>query len=258
MGVNLERIIMLPTKFLLIRPGQFTQNIKFKIKIGDAVVEESSEVKFLGMTINNRLSWKDHIYGKGKLIANLRLCSFMIRKMKYKIPTKELFQMAQATFCSKVNYGVAVYGNVNFDSNSKGTSSMRRLQVIQNNMLRMVSSKFMKRREWGTSRLCNHYGILSRNQSAAKCILLEYWKVVKHDNHPLKDLIFNEKEIMEKPITRFRKALKIPPINPKIKRITFSNQAIKLWNMGPNEFRHTGKYSEAKRIAKVFAKTLPY
>lgn len=208
--------------------------------------------------LNNKLSWDDHLFGNNRLINELRKRLFLLRKIKNRIPYNELFQVAKSTFVSKLAYGLVLFGSVKFANLDPSKSYMKKLQIIQNKMLRTISSKFMKTEDFGTKKLCMHYDILSINQMTAYFTVLEFWKVINNKYNPLKYLVkelSDSQEIYHS--TRFKEDGKIQPIYKNHNKPTFLSQGIKLWNLIGNDFREARKYSTAKRIAYKFSKTLP-
>ena len=59
-------------------------------------------------------------------------------------------------------------------------------------MLRTISNARMVTKEWGTKKLCEKYQVLSVNQHIIKIRLLEVWKALKINNHPLKYMFESE------------------------------------------------------------------
>ena len=52
---------------------------EFDVKIGDEIVKQVSETKFLGITIDNKLSWDTHI---NKLSKNCRVLLVFLTELK--------------------------------------------------------------------------------------------------------------------------------------------------------------------------------
>ena len=75
------------TGLLIIRARGTTQDTR-SIVLGGKIVTESPVHKILGMTINNKLTWDDHIYGKGGLISSLNSKLGAIKRISYHVPAK--------------------------------------------------------------------------------------------------------------------------------------------------------------------------
>ena len=65
MYVNKLHINMEKCCFIHFKPGntnkEYTVTAEFDVKIGDEIIKQVSETKFLGITIDNKLSWDTHI-----------------------------------------------------------------------------------------------------------------------------------------------------------------------------------------------------
>ena len=87
-------------------------NPKLSLKIGDTEIEEKSETNFLGMQLDNKLTWKAHIAHickkVSKSIAVLRLVRSIFPKNILKIIYMSLFY-SYVSYCNLI-WGSAVYG----------------------------------------------------------------------------------------------------------------------------------------------------
>ena len=87
-------------------------NPKLSLKIGDTEIEEKSETNFLGVQLDNKLTWKAHIAHickkVSKSIAVLRLVRSIFPKNILKIIYMSLFY-SYVSYCNLI-WGSAVYG----------------------------------------------------------------------------------------------------------------------------------------------------
>ena len=95
-----------PTKTLL----------QANIKIGSTIIEQcghnykNTSIKFLGIMIDDRLSWTDHItYVKSKLIKIIALIS----QIKKHFPSHLKIMVFKSLFMPHLLYGIATYGHSN-------------------------------------------------------------------------------------------------------------------------------------------------
>ena len=107
LSLNLEKTVML--KF-------WSDNKSFDIKIQDQVLKNSKTTKFLGITIDENLTWKDHINGfYNKLGTNKHL----LMNAQNLMPGKILEQIYYAHVYSHLTYGLAIWGSMLIKTNKK-------------------------------------------------------------------------------------------------------------------------------------------
>ena len=82
---------------------------KIPLKLNETEIEEVTETKFLGVTIDNQLSWNGHITS---LTKKLKCCAGQINRISNFIP-KDLHKSIYHTlYESHLNYGITVWGGV--------------------------------------------------------------------------------------------------------------------------------------------------
>lgn len=59
-------------------------------------------------------------------------------------------------------------------------------------MLRTILNRQLPRQMLNSQKLCEKFRILSVDQMTAKIILIEFWKLVEIEKHPLHDWLDNE------------------------------------------------------------------
>ena len=96
------------------------------------------------MIINNKLSWKDHLYGdkdNSGLVSQLKQRVGTLKRLSKYMSTERLKMMVSGIFYSKLMYCLPVIGNVHgldIYRDSKGRSAgmtvtdCNKLQVLQN------------------------------------------------------------------------------------------------------------------------------
>ena len=80
-----------------------------KIKIGNHIIEEVSEARFLGVTIDKKLSWTPHIEHIRK---KLKSANGIIRRIRNFIPKNQFKSIYFALFESHITYCISVWGGV--------------------------------------------------------------------------------------------------------------------------------------------------
>ena len=105
------------------------------IDIQGVKVDEKEHCTVLGITINNKLNWKDHL---NYLKPQLRKTMMVLRRMKYRIPHAELRRIAISLFLSKIRYGLTVYGTAKLRQEDTLPDTTKDLQIVTNTMMRMI------------------------------------------------------------------------------------------------------------------------
>ena len=96
------------TKVLLFRPKNESRAAKINIILNGTPIEESEFAKYLGVIIDNKLSFEHHINQvKSKLIKG----NAIIAKVRNYIPRKLLINVYNAHIQPHINYGLNVWGH---------------------------------------------------------------------------------------------------------------------------------------------------
>ena len=94
----------------------------------DAPLEAVSSIKFLGVTVDNKLSWRQHIDNICKIISrNIGI----INKLKFHFPPSSLLMLYSSLILPYLNYGILVWGNTH-------QTLLDRLLLLQKKSLRII------------------------------------------------------------------------------------------------------------------------
>ena len=86
------------------------EQINYDIVLDDTKLQRVTETKFLGVVIDENLSWKNHIQGISKTISrNIGV----LNKIKYFIPKRILYTLYCSLVLPYLNYGILVWGCAN-------------------------------------------------------------------------------------------------------------------------------------------------
>lgn len=108
--------------------GNYKETPELLIRINGIEIEKVTEIKFLGITIDNKLSWKSHIgHIQRKISKNIAI----INKAKYVLNYKALYILYSSLILSYLTYGIEVWGN-----NYK--SSLHSLVTLQKRAIRVI------------------------------------------------------------------------------------------------------------------------
>ena len=127
------------------------------VKIDDKIITETASEKLLGLTLNNRFTWNEYLYGENSptqgqktsgLLSQLSRRIGMLRMLSKRVPKTRLKIFADGLFYSKLHYCLPVFGNVfgldtynvqgqRFTAYTKEDN--RKLQVLQNSVMRLLT-----------------------------------------------------------------------------------------------------------------------
>ena len=125
---NKLTISMEKTNFVLFHtPNKpFVRN--YLIATENIVINHVDAVKYLGITIDEKLTWNAHV----EYVCNSLIKFFGIfKQLRHKVTINIVRQLYHAFIYSKIKYGLEVYGNTSSRNISK-------LQVMQNELLKYV------------------------------------------------------------------------------------------------------------------------
>ncbi len=117
------------TEFIIFRPPKKTILNRVTLKLNGVKLFESPKIKYLGIILDNRLTWKFHTH---ELSKKLSRSLAMIYKIRHLCTPEVLRSLYFSLFNSHLSYGLAVWGNCNRIYSEK-------LRVLQKKFLRAIS-----------------------------------------------------------------------------------------------------------------------
>ena len=115
------------TNYMLFCPGKIDQN-EHSIKIGVDVIQRTNSCKFLGIMIDDKLTWSEHIsYTKSKLCRSL----YAISRSKNVVPLKHLKTLYDSLIHPYISYGIVLWG-------STYSSYLQKIRICQNKAIRHI------------------------------------------------------------------------------------------------------------------------
>ena len=119
------------TKYLVFQPRQkVNSNFHPPLKIADQYLEQSYNIKYLGLVIDCFLSWHDHIdHISSKISKSVNI----IAKLKRHVTTQSLISIYYALVYPYLNYGCILWGN-NYEA------PVSQLVKLQNKVVRVINN----------------------------------------------------------------------------------------------------------------------
>ena len=102
-----------------------------KIKINNTIIDEVSSYKLVGITIDRKLTWKNHIAG---LCNSLKYINFLLNRIKNYTPINTMLLIYNSLFQSKLSFGIAIWGGI-----YKGQT--KQLEILQKKAIRAIYKK---------------------------------------------------------------------------------------------------------------------
>ena len=107
------------TEFIVFRPPRHNVDIRLTLKFHHTKLFESTKIKYLGLILDNKLSWKPHIT---ELCKKLSRAVGMLYKIRTFCPTSVMRSLYFSLFNSHLSYGLVVWGNASKIDINKITS----------------------------------------------------------------------------------------------------------------------------------------
>ena len=114
------------SKFLIITKNGRISSIN--IRINDHPIEQVHSIEYLGVTIDSKLSWKEHIK---YLESTLSTASGIMSKLRHYVPFDCLKSYYYAKVYSILQYAVLAWGGCN-------ETKLHRINVLHNNIVRLM------------------------------------------------------------------------------------------------------------------------
>ena len=206
------------------------------ITVNNIAIKRVSSAKYLGVTLDEKLKWDDHITSLQKTLMRTTN-SFKI--IKHYIPEKNKILLFNAYISSKIQYGIELYGRAN-------PTLLNKIQIRQNRALKVLYNKdFLT----PTNVLHSNFQILKVDDQY-KLNVLKF--VYKQQNNLLPE-IFGNQFVHNHNIhchnTRQSKKLHLYQHHTTHGTNKISYQGPKLWNSIPTEIQGSSSL-------KVFSKNV--
>ena len=113
------------TQYMVIQPPTKTFDLSmYNLIIDNVILTQTTSCKFLGMTIDESLSWKKHILN---INSKLSRAIFVIKQVKFYLPKESLHTLYYSLLHPHITYGILAWGNAK-------ASVLRKTQILQNRL----------------------------------------------------------------------------------------------------------------------------
>ena len=193
-------------------------NLKLPLKIQNIDIEEKSETSFLGVIIDNKLTWKHHI----KHITNKISKSIAIlRLLRHKFQKNILRMVYMSLIFSYINYCNLIWGGA-------CKSSLDSLYLLQKKAIRIVNnSEYLAH----TDPIFKSLGILNIYQVfKLNCVLFAY-KCLKTSQYPDFKKKIQKSSSIHSYKTRTNDLFRPPTERLELCQRSYLYQSVTLWNI---------------------------
>ena len=170
------------------RAAKLISTEEMKITVDGKEIFESTSEKLLGLVLNNKLTWKNHLYGDQDntgLIAQLGKRLGMLKQLSKHMSKEKLSYFSNGMFYSKLNYCLPVFGNIfGMETYKEENRRFFSFTIKDNNTLQVLQNKLNKilldaEYNTPTEDLLNQTGSLSILQMIAYHTAVSTYKIVQ-------------------------------------------------------------------------------
>ena len=205
------------TNFILFRGKRLIQSTP-RVFIDDKEIKQINKSKFLGVILDDCLSWIQHIDHIAKKMS--KSIGILARLSKY-LDSKTLVNMYYAFVYPYLHYCNEVWGHAY-------ASHQNRLYILQKRAIRIIS-KFNSRLQH-TAPLFMKFGIL-RLVDINKYIVGQFMFRVYHQSLPnIINNLFTVNSSVYEYNTRLRDAFHVPRVRSNMTKMTIGYKGVTLWN----------------------------
>jgi exonuclease III len=206
------------TKFsIFCRKNKFIPDTLNSMRLNDINIERSSHVKYLGIVVDEKLNWRQHIE---ELEKNLVKTVKSFRLIRNYLPNRVKLKIYYAYIHSKIKYGISLYGTA-------GKTLLNKIQVLQN---RAIKTLFNLDHFTPTRYLLQNYNLLSV-KDLYKFTVAHFVHQQRTQSLPLvfRDFFqINTTNVGRE--TRQSNLLRIPKMNTEQAKHSIKYTGTKIWN----------------------------
>ena len=118
------------TEFIIFKPPKKNIHQRITLKLNGTTLYESQKIRYLGLIMDERLTWKHHIT---ELSKKLSKSIGIIFKMKELCPQRVLISLYYSLVHSYLNYGACVWGNAD-------EIHVNKIRVLQKKIIRIIAN----------------------------------------------------------------------------------------------------------------------
>ena len=217
------------------------ENIQ-KLKIGTKFITRTKFIKYIGLTIDENLTWENHI---NDICCSLTKFFSIFYNIRHIINPHIARCIYYACIYSKIKYGIEIYG-------SASKTRLQKLQTLQNKLLRVLCNKD---RMYNTNELYTELNLLEVHDIFKVSILSFVHNCVNGKPIAIFQNYYQTREDIHSHNTRNKTYLQIPTARTELGRTTSHNIGARLWNTIESDLKSIkNQHSFRRKIQKYFMK----
>ena len=222
------------TNYMIINTNKTIKYDNFKIKMGGEIINEVDKYKYLGIMIDNRLSWKDHIKNN---INKVKKFISVLYKFRQFLPYNILKNITEVTIKPVIFYGIEIFA-------SKNTMELKRLQRLIDKIKKITDNNDSKSKH----EITDNITIYARYKY---CKLI--YNILYDDKLPLNiKKIYKGKIEVHNKGTRKTKNLHVNQLRTSMVKSSFLHQGLVEWNNLPREIQEIENCAKFTSMLKQY------
>ena len=208
------------TNFIIFTTADKRKNIDIPntLELNNIMINRTDQAKYLGLIIDEELSWKHHIDMLCNRIKRFFPSFYILRNY---VNTDHAKSIYYATLHSRIKYGIALYG-------AADKNIIEPLQILQNKLLRVLTKKD---RMYSTNKLHNDLELLKINDIYESEILSFVYNCVNKNVPKVMGNYFTMLSDTHNVNTRNKNHILYDPcLKSKIGRLSVKQKGVQLWN----------------------------
>ena len=219
-------------------------NLPETIDFHNQQIKKTSQIKFLGIILDENLTWNSHINDLCSKLKRLFHIFYNIRNFLNKDNIKTLYY---ALVYSRIKYGISVYGQA-------CDSKLKRIQTLQNRLLKVLSGKNYR---FSTDMLHTEFEILKIKDIVKQEVITFVHNYFSNSLPPVFDAYFETLASNHNRNTRHGSNLiKITSHTTNFAASSIKIQGAKIWNRLDNNLKSITKVKTFRNKFKY--SRLPY
>ena len=239
--VNKLTLNVAKTNYMFIS-GQRVIDVNSNIQINGLNISRVYSAKFLGIIIDHKLNWNEHIhYIKAKLSKSIGI----ICKAKKYLNNKTLLTLYYSFFQSYLIYGIEIWG-------STYATYSESLIVLQNRVVRIIKGVHPRT---STVNLMKELRILQLQKLYKVSVLMFMFKFVKGELPDLFSEMYNYQADFHEYNTRNTNQFRTPFCRLDVVKMQIRYKGAEIWDLMKSSFNHNcSLYTFNRRIKKLLLK----
>lgn len=228
---------LLKTNYMLF--SNIIDNLPGNIVLDNTVIQKVSSTKFLGIIVDDKLSWKLHVDNVCKIISrNIGI----LNKVKLFFPSRILLNLYSTLVLPYLNYGILAWGTC-------GNTQLNRILLLQKKAMRIICHTNFRAH---TNELFHANNVLKIHDLFSYNLGIFMYTLEKNELPQVLSNMFNKNTEFHSYPTRIAKCYHLPKPRTQFSSRIFTFTGPKYWNALPGTLQEKPSLSGLKNALKHF------